>query len=191
MSDGIHSLYPGFVKLFYTVGTFEHTQTIPVKPFLSVSSTWYVEAKGDPTGVLWTTALAAYINAVKPLYPATATFTYAELWTMSTPEADPLWVDTAMLAVVGTAGGSFVTAGQVVFSGRSTAGGVVKLYFMESIVAVNNKYKPTYSAPLLAVASYLTGAGSWLAARDGGFWAVVPQVTSKTNDKLRKQRGLV
>lgn len=191
MSDGIHSLYPGFVKLYYTVGTFEHTQTIPAKPFLSVGGTWYVEAKGDATGILWTTALTAYITAIKPMFSTTTTFTYAELWTMDAVDADPLWRETSLLAVVGTSASAFVTAEQVVFSGRSTAGGTMKLYLMEATPTANQKLKPTYAAPFAAVDTYLRGSTSWLAARDGGWWGAVPQITTKTNDKLRKQRGLV
>jgi hypothetical protein len=42
----------------------------------------------------------------------------------------------------------------------------------------------------LAVNSFLTAANTSLVGRDGGFWAIIPQVTTKTNDKLRRQRGL-
>ena len=190
MSSGVHSLYPGFIKLYYTVATYEHVMTIPVKPFQDGLGAWMLEQKLFGAGVAWITGLNAFITAIKPAAATNCTFTYAELWTMSSPEADPLYVETALLAVVGTGGGVATPMSQVVFSGRSTAGGVVKLYMLETPAGVNQKLKPTYAAPWSSVVNYLLSSGSICFARDGGSWSAVPQITTKTNDELRKQRGL-
>lgn len=186
----INDLYPGFVDLFYTVGTKEHKARLPCKPFLSVSSTWYVEAKGDPTGILWTTALNAYITAVKPLFHSSVTFTYAELWNIASPESDPVYQDTTSLGVAGTAATAPTSMAQAVVSGRTQNGGIAKLYFMEPSVTVNTKLKPVYSGVYLAIQTYMLGSTSWIVGRNGGFWIAMPQVTTKTNDALRRQAGL-
>lgn len=185
-----NSLFPGFVKLFYTVGTKEHVATLPAKPFFAVSSTWYVEAKGDPTGILWTTALTAYITVIKPFFHTSVTFTYAELWNMSAPDADPVYQDNVNLAIAGTSAIAVIPMSQTVFSGRTQDGGVAKLYLMETSQAVNTKTKPVYTGAILAVQTYMLGNTSWIVGRNGGFWVAMPQVTTKTNDTLRRQAGL-
>lgn len=190
MSDGPHSLYPGFIKLYYTVSTFEHVMTIPVRPFVNSFGFWWVEMKGTAGGILWTSGLTALVDAIKIHYHTSTTFTYAELWTMDSVEADPLYRETYLLGVAGTSVTANVLMSQTVFSGRSSAGGVAKLYLMESINAVNQKLKPAYAAGFATTVSYLLGNSSILTARDGGTWSAVPQVTTKTNDKLRRQRGL-
>lgn len=185
-----NSLYPGFTKLFYTVGTKEHVQTIPCKPFVAIGGAWSVEMKGDPLGGAWTTAVTAWVTAFKPLFANTTTFTYAELWTMAAPESDPEFRETLMLAVLGTAGSASVPMSQCCISGRTTGGGVAKIYGMETAQAVNQKLKPVYLTPYLGVVTYLLGSTSWIVGRNGGFWLAAPQITTKTNDTLRRQAGL-
>jgi hypothetical protein len=185
-----NSLYPGFTKIFYTVLTKEHVQTLPCKPFVAIGGANSVETKGDPLGTPWVTAVAAWLAVFKTLFSASVTFTYAELWTLAAPEADPEFKETLLTAVVGTNATGSVAMSQTCISGRTSGGGVAKVYGMETSLTVNTKLKPTYVSPILAVVSYLTGSTSWIVGRNGGFWLAAPQVTVKTNDTLRRQAGL-
>lgn len=185
-----NSLYPGFVKLYYTVVSKEHVATLPCKPFFSVGATWYVEQKGDPTGTLWSTCVSAYVNVIKPLFFTSVTFTYAELWNMASVDADPVYQDTFMLGVPGTGATAVNLMSQTVISGRTQDGGIAKLYLMETSAAVNQKIKPVYTSSYLAIQTYMLGSTSWIVGRNGGFWIAMPQVTTKTNDTLRRQAGL-
>jgi hypothetical protein len=186
----INSLAPGFVKLYYTVGTKEHVQTIPVLPFPAGGGAWLTATRFAPGGVSWTTNMDGYITAIKPMFSALSTFTYAELWTQADADADPVYQTTYSINVVGTGGGTAVANGMVTISGRTENGGIAKLVLLESLSAVNQKLKPTYVAPYLAVVTYLLSTSCFLVGRNGGYWVNVPQITTKTNYTLRRQAGL-
>lgn len=185
-----NSLYPGFTKIYYTVGTKEHVQILPCKPFVDIGGNWAVEFKGDVVGGSWSGALTSWLTVFKALFSNTFTATYAELWTMSSPEADPIYQVTSTLGIIGTNASGSVAMSQVCISGRTQLGGVAKIYALEGGMAVNTKVKPTYAAPYLAIVTYLLGATSWIVGRNGGFWVAAPQITTKTNDTLRRQAGL-
>lgn len=186
----VNSLSPGFVKLFYTVGTKEHVMTIPVIPFPAGGGAWLTATRFAPGGVSWTVNVDALITVLKPMFSALSTFTYAELWTQADADADPQYEATYSIAVAGTGGGTAVANGMVTFSGRTENGGIAKLVLLESLSAVNQKLKPPYVAPYLAVVNYLLSTSSFLVGRNGGYWLNVPQITTKTNDTLRRQAGL-
>lgn len=185
-----NSLYPGFVKLFYSVGTKEHTSILPCKPFLNALSAWWVENKGGGGGGLWTAAVDSYLAVIKAFYHSSASWTNAELWTLASAESDPIYREGYMPGVAGTAATSPTPMAQLVVSGRTQEGGVAKLYLMEPSLVVNQKLKPPYATTYAALATYMLGSTSWIVGRNGGFWIAVPQQTTKTNDTLRRQAGL-
>lgn len=187
-----NSLYPGFTKLYYENASLEHVMTIPMKPFVGAGGAWYVELSGDVLGGVWTTVLTTYVNLLKVFFANTTTFTYAELWTMASADADPVFVSTAQLNIAGTAGSAQVNASQVVLSCRTFLGGTAKVYMLDTALAANQKLRPpSYgSAGTLALVNYLTGVSCPVFGRDGSRIVAVPQGLTKTNDSLRRRYNL-
>ena len=185
-----NSLYPGFVKLHHEAANAEHVYTIPVVPYLN-GEVWYLRQKGSPTGQPFGTCLVDYCTVMKAMLPNAATFTYAELWTMDAVDADPVFRDAATLNIVGTGGTGYSQASQYVVSFRTTGGGQGRAQLMDCTFAVNLKFRPPYSSQNLAVATYLLGAASIFAGRDGTYPIAIPKILTKTNDALRRRYNLV
>lgn len=185
-----NSLYPGFIKLHHEAPKAEHIYTLPVKPFLSVGGDYWLEEKAVVGGENWVAALTRYITAIKPLIVTTQTFTYAELWTMATPTADPIYQDTATLNIAGTGGASMVEASQITFSFRTSEGGNGKVVMLDQVLAVNAKYRAPYTSVVGAVVTYLLSSQCCIFGRDGGYPVAVVKALTKTNDVLRRKYGL-
>jgi hypothetical protein len=184
-----NSLYPGFIKLFYTSNTHGHLQVIPIQaPVDTGGGVWQVGKKGGANG-LFSAEILTYVNVVKTLFPAASSFTFAELWTMASATADPVFQQTVNLAVAGTHGTGAQANAQLSVTFRSQAGGLYRGLFMESSYAVNVRDDaPLGDASQNAyAATYAIANGSIVSARDGGFLTAVIRSLTKTNDKLREK----
>lgn len=187
-----NSLYPGFIKLFYTVSNLQHTATLPVLPFEGVGG-WWVMIKSTSVGEIWTAAVDDYVNAVKILFTsASSSFLFAELWTYDSPESDPIFRDTYQLDQAGTATGSPVQMSQAVMSLRTEGGGILKAYLMETVLDANLiRNPPNFGhTGLNALETLLTGPSGFVVGRDGTFPIAAIRVRTKTNDALRRKRQL-
>lgn len=184
----INSLYPGFVKIFYTSNGHQHTQTLPVKPYVGLGGAWYLEQKNDVTGIQFSAAVTVYANLFKALLHTTSTVTSAELWTMSSPTADPQFREVVEVATAGTATGTVIPYSQVSVTYRTANGGLFRhLVLEQSIHAVNAEMYPPFSAATAAMRAWLTGDQSFVFGRDGGALVAAIRLLSKTNDQLRKR----
>lgn len=183
----IHSISPGFIVVFYTSNGHNHKHIIPISAPVDTGGSVYTIATKSAGAVAVTAAMATWVAAVKVLFPASTTFLYWELWTKPTPESDPIFRQTGDLSVVGTNGGAVVPYSQIVYSYRTSLGGVGKMQFQEISLAANQVFKPTYASPHNGVVSYLTGSQSIYAGRDEGFPVSVPRALTKTNDQTRKK----
>lgn len=183
----VHALDDGFVILFYNSNGHNHKHIIPIKNPIDSGGGVYTVDQASGSALSLITAMTTLVTAMKPLFPAAATFQYWELWVKPTPDADPVFKQTADLSIVGTNGAGAVPYGQVIYSYRTRAGGNGKVQFQESSLAANFALKPPYASPHTAVVTYLLGTGNIYAGRDGSFIASVPKVNTKTNDKLRKK----
>lgn len=184
-----NSLFPGFIRLFYNSNAHQHTMTIPVKPFFSgVTNEWFVEQKGQPLGIAWKTILDTYANLLKVFITTTGDITRADLYTMSAPDAEPLFVDTEDLSIAGTGSGSPQSLGQLTISFRSQNGGTYRLQIMEpATTAINAEQFPPFTGGTLALSNWMISSTSFLVARDGGFLVAPIRLLTKTNDHLRKK----
>lgn len=183
----INSLYPGFVKLHYSILSREHTMTIPTKPFQAIGGQWFLEMKNTPGGGLWTTLVDAFAAAIKPLLHTTGTFTNAELWTMSSPTADPVFEEVYNVNVAGTNATAAVAYGQVSMTYRTQGGGLYRFVLLEASQAPNVEIFPPYVSPYLAINTYLIGNTSMVFGRNGGALIAPIRILSKTNDMLRRK----
>lgn len=185
-----NSLFPGFIKLHHETAWGEHVYTLPVKPYFSVGQTWFLEQKGSTVGDLWTTKLTEYLNVAKTLLHSSQTFTFAELWTMDSPDAVPIFRDSTQTAVVGTHTSSAVQTSQMTYSYRTTGGGSGKVVLLDTSIPFNYKTRPPYGAPHSNITNYLVSASCMICGRDGSYAISVPKIMSKSNDVLRRKYGL-
>ena len=186
----VFSLFPGFVRLRYTVEARPHVQTLPCKPFLAFTGEWFVELADQVGGVLWTTAIESYLTSLAGVFQGTVTqFASAELYTLSDPEADPLFVEAYAPTGPVFTGGIAQDWMESVFTFRTQSGGILRLYLMEGTSSINQRvFPPLYAgAGSKAVADYILSAQSFVFGRDGSRAIAGIAFTTKTNDKLRKK----
>lgn len=181
-----NSLYPGFVYLFYETGGTPHKMTIPISNPVEVGGVWYVDNAGG-TSVLLSTTLVTLVNILRGFYPASATFLYYELWTMASPTADPIFRETDRIDIVGTSGSAPQAYGQCVFTFRTKLGGILKVYLMESVKAVNAIIQPPFTGNDLTFVTHMIGTSCIWFGRDGSDAIVCIRAVTKTSDALRKK----
>jgi hypothetical protein len=185
-----NSLDPGFLILYYTRSSLYHravyqiafagTPTPGVEPNI-------LDVTGDAIGS--STAVTAWITLIKARFNSDTTFTGYEVWSKASPSSDPIFIYGDDYAVVGTNVNNALSMGQVCLSFRTVGGGVMKLYFMESTSAANQKIACRVgAADWGSTVTFVLGDGAWMYGRDderalSGIW-----ITTKTNDALRKRR---
>lgn len=186
-----NSLFPAFARITYQGANGQHVHTIPVRnPAESVTNPglWDILTK-DATWTAFEGAMLTYVNLLKSFMPTTVTFIEAELYTMASETADPLFRQIAPLNVAGTATTSAAySMSQTVLSYRSHLGGIGKLMLMESTATPNFRQAWRANAPTTFnnLRQYLLGDDCVIIARDGGYPIATTYVTTKTNDVLRR-----
>lgn len=182
-----NSLYPGFVRINYHANGHRHSLVQPVSPAL-VAGVWTLNKPDGGSYNPWTLGVTAFVTIMKAIYDPAAVIDNAELFTLASPTASPVFEDAVTLNISGTEAAAPVPWGQLVFTLRLAGGGIMRPYFMESTVPVDQRIAPGSWAADFAGngAFYLTSAnyvwGRELAAPIVGIWA-----TSKTNDELRRK----
>lgn len=185
-----NDLSPGFVILFYQVGTRQHRMVLPVKPIAPVPGTIGNELEqkdGDPQSFV--TAITAFFLLIKGFYNTGADFIRAELWSKPTPESNPIFVEVHEITDNGTSATATQVDGQAVLTHRTAAGGIHRLYLMESTFPANTREAaPFASGGLNSLSNYLTGDDSVIFGRDNAPLIAPVAFTTKVNDALRKKR---
>ena len=98
-----NSLYPGFAKFFYTSNGHGHTHVVPIQsPLDTGGGVWQIGLKGGGNALI-SAAFLTYANVIKALFDVGASIVHAELWTLSSPTADPIYQQDVNLAIAGTA----------------------------------------------------------------------------------------
>src|SRR5512147_55416 len=105
-----NSLYPGFVKIQYTVQSRPHRMIVPVSPYQAIGGDWWLSEKNDSIGQPWDTAIQALFNVLTPFFN-TGDFAVsgAELWTIAAPGDDPIFQENTALTIGTTAGSTTVS----------------------------------------------------------------------------------
>lgn len=183
-----NSLSPGFCKLYYTAATREHVMTIPVIPYGTVTPGEEPQlTANDGTGIDLSDAMTNMANALKVRFPTDASFNHAEYWDMPTPTSNPVWIYDVTLGIAGTATGSSTAGLQQVFTFRTDAGGLWRLYLMEPTGSPNVENLPPFSGNNATLINALYGVGYVVRGRDGGKLITCIRALTKTNDALRKK----
>lgn len=186
-----NSLFPGFVKLFYAAGTKKHVMVVPVKPYFSAGSTWWVEGKSTPTNdSFWQTATNSFLASLQGLFHVSVDFTSAELWTIASVGADPVFQDSFEPTFTGSNAGGVQANGQAVLTFRTEGGGLYRLYLMEHSITINSVFVPpayTGATAFATAAAAVTSATSMVKGRNGGHPLTSLRAVTKTNDTLRQK----
>lgn len=188
----VHSLYPGFIKVRYTVVfgtvTHNHVMTLPCNPnFNEGTDQWELALKGGGTAY-WRTSLTDLLTTFLPFYNSVgAQFGFADLWSIETAESDPIWVDGFDASAEGTSGGASVFAGEAVHTFRTASGGIMRLYLMETTIADDDITNPPYASNLGTLVTEMTDTNAFVIGRDGAYLSGLIRRVTKENDKLRKK----
>lgn len=183
---------PGFVKINYTISGITHHAKIhcfPVGDLVPGEEPNLSPKVGAP--ILFSTAVAAYVNVAKAMFFTDALFNDAEVWSQPTEDDDPIWIYTTSLAVAGTSVVATAVNRQVVLTLRTALGHLAKLYFMDVSGGFPNDTRETnpIANPVVdAIADYAIGASSWIIGKDNGSLVIPIAWQSKTSDALRKKR---
>lgn len=190
-----NTLAPGFIRLrsacLINGIALEHIQLIGV-----FNPVWTPGAptiqKKDSAQILWTTAIAALMVPLKPLFTDDTAWLGAEIFRQDAPGDEPLFFATTTLTDVGSVAGTAVSGGQAVFSFKGADDSAMRFTLLESNIAVdlNHDYAALTTARK-ALADYIIGSTSWLTTRGNSFPAAFSKMVSKQNDKLRKIRLLL
>lgn len=182
------SLYPGFVKLFYTGNGHPHVMTIPVIPSAS-GSTWKVAKVLGGDYDPWTTAIDAFNVLFKAVLKTTDGVVSADLYTLASETADPLFRESYACVVAGTSAGTIAANSQAVITLRTSLGGILKLYVMEAagVVADYVDRAPLAAGGFKNLADFMIASTGFAFGRDGGRPIAPVSLITKTNDALRKK----
>ena len=183
-----NSLYPGFINIFYTgYGGHAHTMRLPVIPSPSGGS--YVLEQNDGTSeIIWTYHVEDLVDKLILWLKAPEGFSRAELWTLSSPTADPVFAEAYEINREGTASGDNNKWTQAVWTHRTRLGGIGRFYLMEANVGLNLNYRaPLPPGTIADLSLFLTGTTGFVRGRDGSQLVAPISYTTKINDSLRRK----
>jgi hypothetical protein len=181
-----NSLYPGFVKLLYTSNGHNHVMTLPVIPVLD-TGVWKLTRR-DATLQAWGAAITAFAAYIQPFLAAADIITGAELFTLASPTASPIFQDGIALALHGSSGTTDVQWSEFVMTFRAAAGGLLKFYIMETHYPIDLKSGfPSGNTDADALAGYPLLSAGVVFARNGQKVLLPIRYTTKINDALRKK----
>lgn len=124
----------------------------------------------------------------EPFYRASDSLVEAEIWSKPTPESDPLFIKVLDIADVGSSASTIVPYSQGVLTLRTEAGGITKVYLMETVFAVNtHDPRPFADTRVSALSAALTASASVWYGRDNSYPIIGLNWNTKTNDALRKK----
>lgn len=186
------SLAPGYVRVTYDGTLFPHHMTIPVN-FSGTpvpGSEPDLVLKDDTTeGAI--AAIAALMAVIQPFFNTAVHFGLAEAHTVDATDGEDSFIFAWNVGLLGLSSVASVSSGQAIMSFKTSLGTPYKLYLMESVVAVNQRFLPPFTDTVQDAASdFIVGNTSPIYGRGNAYPFVPVSFISKTNDKLRKQHGL-
>lgn len=186
-----NSLFPGFVKIKYTVAGRAHHQILPVEPEDFPPNVGSEPNFITDSGVIsMTAAIEGYDDIIDDFFNTTDTnIILAEHWGYTSETSDPIFVYALPIGHAGASATATNPYSQAVFSFRTSTGGYLKLYYMETRYSSNQEDPfPFTAAERTALYNYLTNpATNWIKGRDGGSVISGMNFFTKTNDALRKK----
>jgi len=134
----------------------------------------------------WVTSYFAYVDDI---FHTSATFPTVELWRYTVGTYESQFWASYPLSGVGASASAANVDGQNILTFRSAGGGSARLTFMEGIAVPGiSQTFPTASAPMNALASYVTSAASAVMARDNTYLISSIRYLPGSNERLTKNR---
>ncbi len=187
----VHSLSPGFVKFNYTAQNRPHHAIFPVQPYQAIGGSWFLSEKADSIGRLWTLGVTELFNVWNLFFKVTEfAFSGAELWSKPSVNDDPVFVEALAITPTTTSATTGTLYNELVFTFRTQAGGILKLYLMDTIFNADVRSDaPSYGGNAIKsnFANYILSDASIVSGRDNSFAQVGLRAISKTNDAIRKK----
>lgn len=186
------SLAPGYIKQTYDGVLFPHHLMMPIN--ITGSPTPGVEPDiilkdASTSGVI--AAWDAFLDVVVPYFTTTVNFGLAELHTVDDTTGEDQFIFAWNAGRTGSSVVARKAAAQLVFSFKTALGTPAKVYLMESVEAVNQRFLPPYAAgPAEDLSDFIVGTSSPFYGRGNSYPFVPVSLITKTNDTLRKQQGL-
>jgi len=123
-------------------------------------------------------AIDAWVNLIKAIFSSIAgatTIDYAELWKYDAGTFDANFISAYDIAVAGTSGSQEEVSGQCILVFRTSEGGIMKVVFMESVVAAGvPDTLPLANTNLDAIAdSLIAGEQPWIGRDEGAPIALI------------------
>jgi hypothetical protein len=184
-----NDLSPGFIRVNYSRLGARHTAVFPSKPagvpVVGVNPTLLNKGGTNQDFAGFMSAWAVYAKA---LFGAGMSLDNAEFWYKPLPTSDPIWIFTTAINIAGTSPSSNITAQQLVFTYRTTNGGLFRNYLMETVHPANQHVPASALAgPELAYVNFMIAAASVVYGRDNGGLALSLGFKTKYNDVLRRK----
>jgi len=188
-----NSLYPGYLKLTYVVGTQEHTHVVPVRGAASETTLPSLTDIGKRGGSAITAANAAleYAQKASLVMDTDCNWNAWELWTLATPTADPEFVGLGSLDVDGVQTPAGPEDTMITISLRTTKSGLIRVILMDipySTDQVDRTLDTAATTGYEGFINWLLGDANIRIGRDGGWPMQFRGVVTKESDALRRAR---
>lgn len=190
-----YSLSPAWIVLNYNWELRTHRALLPCLPASvpTPGDTPTLNKRGGGT-INWTAAILAYASLFKFLLSEDSTIASADFWSQPTPDDDPVWINSTALNIPGAGAGSVQPAAVTTMTFRTIGGHLLKLLVCDpqNELLVNLRIPAPYPASVLKdFTDYIVDTGSWVVGRDGTYPAVSIAATTKYNDALLHEYGLI
>lgn len=185
-----HDISPGFVKIRYGKTGQKHTATIPCKPVGIPTAGVDPNLTTYSGSVLFSTAMDAWANMIAAAFPPTHSFDSASFWYKPTDDDDPVWIwEHTFTGIIGTGAATDHPAAEGIMTFRTALGGLMKLYFLGIVLAVDSVQSPSagLSNPYDDIFPFAVGTSSWIYGRDDAKLIGLITLKTKTNDVLRRK----
>jgi len=186
----VNSLSPAFMKLFYTGNGRGHVATIPITfsggftPGVLPS----LLAKNG-TAVAGDVAADGFAAIFTPFLNTGDEVSRVEYFSWPSPADDVIFIYAVDVAAAGESALAALEDSMLTMSFRTNLGGVLKFVILDAALsAVNVREIPPFTPGSRAIdaATAITDAFSCWKGRDGGYAIAGIALTTKTNDKLRR-----
>jgi len=184
----INCLAPGFMRLFYESNGHNHQMVLPVIPN-TVAPSFLLRKKGGGT-ISQSDAVVALWSVVSPIFADADTLSGWEAFTQADCASAPVFQNPGTaVGLVGSSGIADQQWVQAVLTFKTVAGGRGRFTLLEQANAQDQKasLSSLSATPVGDLVDYLTGADSWVVARDGSYLGLPLNFVTKVNDALRKK----
>lgn len=186
---------PYIMELEYTVAGLTHKSThncdVASTPTVGDDFTLIELATKGGTPVTADVWIANLVTAIETAFSsATAEFVTATLWQYSEIDNSRMFVSEYALGIPGDSAVAYRPAGQLVFTWRTSQGGIVKYNLMEASYAANDVQAlgGIASGPFADLRDLFLSAGSPVLGRDNGYPIAALRVSAGENEALWRKR---